>query len=83
MVGKKGPYEIDFVVSSGLKKAYVQVAFSVADPEVREREVRPLLSMRDNYPKYLITMDSLVMEERGISILNLVDDLLLGEGFRF
>lgn len=83
MVGKKGPYEIDFVVFSGLKKAYVQVAFSIADPEVRKREIRPLLGMKDNYPKYLITMDPLVMEEEGIHILNLVDDLLLGEGFKF
>lgn len=83
MVGKKGPYEIDFVVFSGLKKAYVQVAFSIADPEVRKREIRPLLGMKDNYPKYLVTMDPLVIEEEGIHILNLVDDLLLGEGFKF
>ena len=80
-VGKKGPYEIDFVVFNGLRKAYVQVAFSIINREVKEREEKPLLSMRDNYPKYIITMDQITIDHDGLTVLNLTDDFLLGDRF--
>lgn len=80
-VGKKGPYEIDFVVFNGLRKAYVQIAYSIADSNVREREEKPLLSMKDDYPKYIITMDPIAIEHDGLHFLNLLDDFLLGDKF--
>ena len=46
---------------------------SVADPKVEEREYRPLLSIRDNRPKYLLTLDPLPEQRDGIKHLNLVD----------
>jgi len=80
-VGKKGPYEIDFVVFDGLKKAYIQIAFSIIDDTVRSREESPLQSISDNYPKYIVTMDRIYFEHDGIIVLNLIDDFLLGDRF--
>lgn len=81
-VGKKGPHEIDFVVFNGLNKAYVQAAYSVLDIDVGRREEDILLSLNDNYPKYVITMDPVIIDHRGLNVLHLVDDFLLGDGFR-
>ena len=81
LVGKKGKAEIDFVVSDGMRKAYVQVAYLMPDSEVVKREEEPLLAMRDGFPKYIISMDPLTLSNNGIKRLNLVNDFLLGDGF--
>lgn len=81
LVGKKGKYEIDFVISDGLKKAYIQVAYLIPEQEVLDREERPLLSLKDNYPKYIVSMDPITMSDNGIIRLNLIDDFLLGDRF--
>lgn len=57
MVGKVGANEIDFVCFQNGKTEYYQVALSVRDSKVLDRELSPLKSIKDNYPKYLITMD--------------------------
>ncbi len=57
-VGKMGDAEIDFVVVRGEEKAYYQVALTVRDETTMERELAPLQSVSDNYPKYLLTMDN-------------------------
>lgn len=56
--GKLDDFEIDFVCSNGQEKIYIQVAASVRDEEVMRRELRPLLRIRDNFPKYLLTLDN-------------------------
>ena len=81
LVGRKGKVEIDFVVSDGMRKAYVQVAYLMPDSEVVEREEEPLLAMKDGFPKYIISMDPLTVSDNGIKRLNLVNDFLLGDGF--
>lgn len=81
MVGKKWQYEIDFIVHNGLKKAYVQVAYTLNNKNVSKREARPLLSLMDLYPKYIITMDPITVNFNGITVLNLVNDFLLGNKF--
>lgn len=81
-VGRKGKAEIDFVVSDGMRKAYVQVAYLMPTQDVVEREERPLLLMRDGYPKYIISMDPITISDNGIKRLNLINDFLLGDGFR-
>jgi len=41
------------VVTKQNTKEYYQVALTVLDERVRERELSPLLKVGDNYPKYL------------------------------
>lgn len=57
-VGKAGEAEIDFVVINGNDKAYYQVALSVRDEATMNRELAPLKSLPDSFPKYLLTMDN-------------------------
>ncbi len=76
-VGKVDDMEIDFVAESrdGLK--YFQVALSVRDEKVLERELRSLQKTGDHYPKYLITMDmDLSSDYNGITKVNVIDWLL-------
>ena len=76
-VGKIGGLEIDFVVetSSGIK--YYQVAASVRDPATLERELAPFRNIRDNYPKYLLTLDEDPSDNiNGIRKFNALDWLL-------
>ena len=56
-VGKVDDLEVDFVAENrdGLK--YIQVALSVRDDKVLERELKALRKTGDHYPKYLITLD--------------------------
>ena len=58
-VGKIGATEVDFVVIGEEGMEYYQVAYSVndADGSVLQRELRPLLAIKDHNPKYLLTMD--------------------------
>ena len=51
--------EIDFVTMKDGKLAYYQVAASTLDEEVLKRELAPLNNIKDNYPKYLLTLDEL------------------------
>lgn len=56
--GKLEDFEVDFVCSNGQEKIYIQVAASVRDEEVLRQELRPLLRIQDNFPKYLLTLDN-------------------------
>ncbi len=80
-VGKLDGREVDFVVSKGDRKAYVQVAYAMESPETVEREVAPLLRIRDLHPKYIISTDPVAGDLLGVRHLNLVTDFLLGDGF--
>ena len=55
--------------------AYVQVAMTIADPEPEAREFAPFAKIRDNYPKFLLTLDPLLQRRDGIRHLNLLDVL--------
>lgn len=56
-VGKVDEYEVDFVAQNGRGTTYFQVALSVRNEQTLERELRPLLSIRDHYPKFILTLD--------------------------
>ncbi len=76
-VGKVDDMEIDFVAENrdGLK--YFQVALTVRDEKVLERELKSLQKTGDYYPKYLITMDmDLSADYDGITKVNAIDWLL-------
>lgn len=75
-VGKVGNQEIDFFAEKGDNKAYYQVSASILDPHTYQREIAPLKAVRDHYPKYIVTMDEVRMEEDGIRQVNVVEFLL-------
>ena len=56
-VGKVGEYEVDFVAGNHKGITYFQVALTVRDKATLERELRPLQSIRDHYPKIILTLD--------------------------
>ena len=76
-IGKVDDLEIDFVAENrdGLK--YFQVALTIRDNKVLERELKPLQKTGDHYPKYLITYDmDMEADYDGITKINIVDWLL-------
>lgn len=75
-VGKLERGEVDFVARRDGEISYYQVSASVLDPAVWERELRPLEKIKDNYPKYLLTLDELPIGRNGINQRNIIDFLL-------
>ena len=56
-IGKIGEFEVDFIAQNSKGKVYFQVALTVRDEKTLERELRPLKSIRDHYPKFILTLD--------------------------
>ena len=76
-VGKIGGAEIDFVAEKPKDKLYIQVTESMLSPETRERELKPLRMIPDNYEKIVLSMDrSYIDSYDGIRALYLIDWLL-------
>jgi len=69
--------EIDFVVLKDGKKEYYQVCFLLGDNEsVIDREFGAYKGIDDNYPKYVISTDTLDYSQNGIIHKNIIDWLL-------
>lgn len=76
-IGKLGSLEIDFVATKSNEKIYFQVSATILDERTRERELRPLQAIKDNYPKVILTMDQPVFDDySGIRVQNIIDFLL-------
>ena len=76
-VGKAGPYEVDFVAEGRDARLYIQVCYRMETAETRERELRPLRSIDDNYPKVVLSLDDPAGgDAEGIRLVNLTDFLL-------
>ena len=56
-VGNVNGLEIDFVARKPNKTIYIQVSETIKDENTRKREFRPFNYIRDNYPKYILTLD--------------------------
>lgn len=77
-IGKVGETEIDFVAQKPNEKLYIQVTESMQSTETRERELRPLRMISDNYEKIVLSMDhSYINSYDGIKSINLIDWLLM------
>jgi len=57
-VGQYGNQEVDFIATRAGQRTYVQVAATVRDPAVFGRELAPLRSLADSYPKLILTLDN-------------------------
>lgn len=76
-VGKVDDLEVDFVAENREGLKYFQVALSVRDDKVLERELKSLQRTGDHYPKYLLTLDmDLESDYDGITKINVIDWLL-------
>ena len=72
--------EFDFVAENREGLKYYQVALSVRDDKVLDRELRTLQKTGDHYPKVLLTLDmDLETDYEGITKMNVVDWLLKDE----
>lgn len=73
-----GGSEVDFVCETGDGLEYYQVAWTALDEAILRRELAPLTKIQDNYPKYLLTMDTIFSEAnyQGIRKRNVLDWLL-------
>lgn len=75
-IGKVDDLEVDFIAEKDGDKEYYQVSASILDPGTFKREIEPLRRIRDNYPKYIITMDEITSNDEGIKQINIIDFLL-------
>ena len=80
-VGKLRDLEVDFVVTKGRKVAYVQVAYLIESEATMDREIGPLLRIKDAFPKYIISMSPVQIDQDGVRMLHLIDDFLIGDKF--
>lgn len=80
-VGTYDAYEVDFVAEKPNDKKYIQVTYTMKDEKTILRETETLLKIKDNYPKYIISMDELpVSNIEGIFQMN-IRTFLLTEKF--
>jgi predicted AAA+ superfamily ATPase len=81
-VGKQETKEIDFVAEkiNGTGKLYIQVCLNFSNPETREREFAPLRTVKDHWPKLVVTLDPFWQaEDQGVLGMHLKDFLLRQE----
>ena len=75
-VGKTGNKEVDFVCDKRGERIYIQVAYLLASEETIHREFDVYDSLRDHYPKYVVSLDEFDMSRNGIRHRNIRDFLL-------
>ncbi len=78
-VGKTGEKEIDFVCDTRGDKLYVQVTYLLASEDTIKREFGAYDTIRDNFPKYVVSLDEFDMSRNGIKHQNIRDFLLAEE----
>ena len=74
-IGKVNNLEVDFVCTKNKETIYVQVSYLLASSDTIEREFSVLESIKDNYPKYVLSMDEFDMSKNGIKHMNMVEFL--------
>lgn len=78
-VGKTREKEIDFVCNKRGEKLYIQVSYLLAAQETIDREFGVYDNIRDNFPKYVVSLDEFDMSRNGIKHRNIRDFLLMKE----
>ena len=82
-VGRIGKLECDFITRNRDQNyAYIQVAYTIlASKETEDREYHSQETIKDNYPRYVVTTDSLFQKRSGIAHVNLMDFMKDGREF--
>ena len=74
--GKVDNLEVDFVCKKNDETIYIQVSYLLASEDTKEREFSVLENIKDNYPKYVLSMDEFDMSRNGIKHVNLIKFLV-------
>lgn len=84
-VGKIGKLECDFIVRKPDRDyAYIQVAYTLSagdkelNEKIKEREYRPFRSIKEGYPRYIISLDMFRDYQEGVHHINAID-LIMGK----
>ena len=82
-VGRAGRLECDFILrNQEMNYSYVQVAMTIQNSiETENREYAPLETIRDNYPKYVMTRNDMIQQRNGIIHVNIPDFMKNGRLF--
>lgn len=82
-VGRFGKLECDFITRNrDMNYAYIQVAYTILESEHTEnREYKPLETIKDNYPRYVATTDTLLQKRSGIRHINIMDFMMEDKDF--
>ena len=75
-IGKVDNFEVDFVCKKNDETIYIQVSYLLASEDTKEREFSVLENIKDNYPKYVLSMDEFDMSRNGIKHVNLIEFLI-------
>jgi len=75
-IGKIDNLEVDFVCKKNDETIYIQVSYLLASEDTKEREFSVLENIKDNYPKYVLSMDEFDMSRNGIKHVNLIEFLV-------
>ena len=75
-IGKVKDKEIDFIAKRENDVSYYQVAYKMGDESTREREFGVYKAIKDNFPKYVLSLDSMDFTQDGIIHKNIIDFLL-------
>ena len=78
-VGKSGEREVDFIGTRQKEKLYIQVSYLLASDDTISREFGVYDLIRDNYPKYVVSMDEFDFGRNGIKHKNIREFLLMAE----
>ena len=75
-IGKVDNFEVDFVCKKNDETIYIQVSYLLASEDTKEREFSVLENIKDNHPKYVLSMDEFDMSRNGIKHVNLIEFLV-------
>ena len=74
-IGKIGDLEIDFIAERNNEREYYQVSATILDENTFKREIMPLKKVKDNFQKFIISIDEINLSEDGIKHINILDFL--------
>jgi len=78
-IGKFDDLEVDFIAEKSGNVIYIQVSYLLETEKTRKREFLVLEKIKDNFPKYVLTMDDFpASNQKGIIRMNIIDFLRFG-----